>query len=226
MRSPLTTLSPSATATFTTVACIGDFTALPEAATAGPPLPRRFGAGAFDTAPADGSRRVGSDTDTRLPSTSTTTSVAPAGSASPMLVSGETIAVPKVSAGPVVTVPLSFLPDTYDPDSYQSQGYGTELAALTLPSAYFVDPLGNIALDTDVVGGSDARLRQVVGQPVGVRVQLGVGQADDAVRAGGDQGRTIPDHIGEPLEQVGVVELHGVPPPVAQGRSDPTTHIA
>ena len=70
-----------------------------------------------------------------------------------MLGHTDTIFRPAVASGPGVTVALPFLPTTADVNSYQSSGYVTEVAALTLPSVYLVDPYGNVALDTDLMHG-------------------------------------------------------------------------
>lgn len=71
-RSPLTTASPSATAIFTTVACIGDLIEAPVAATIVPAPPRRLGAAPRFSDVAGLPNRAGSDTSIRLPPTSTT----------------------------------------------------------------------------------------------------------------------------------------------------------
>src|SRR5699024_7552447 len=94
-----------------------------------------------------------SSTSTPPPTTSPSASdeLPPAGSPSPMLITDETISRPAVPSGGGVTIPLTTLPASYDVNSAESPGYLTEVAALTQPSVYFVDPLGAVALDTDVV---------------------------------------------------------------------------
>jgi len=78
----------------------------------------------------------------------------PAGSTSPMLGHHDTVSRPEVTAGGAVTVEVPTLPTSYDVNSYTSTGYITEVAALTQPSPYLVDPYGAVALDTDVMHGT------------------------------------------------------------------------
>jgi peptide/nickel transport system substrate-binding protein len=70
-----------------------------------------------------------------------------------MLGHTDTISRPAVPSGPAVSVALPTLPTTDDVNSYQSPGLITEVAALTLPSVYLVDPYGKLALDTDLMHG-------------------------------------------------------------------------
>jgi hypothetical protein len=86
-------------------------------------------------------------------------------------------------------------------------------------------------VQADVVAGPDAPLAQVVGEPVGLGVELGVRASLGAA----DHGRPLPDGVREPFEQVSVVELHEAPSfssgacgvsPAGQGLSRPTIHIA
>ena len=68
-----------------------------------------------------------------------------------------------------------------------------------------LDPLDAVVgVDADVVAGPDALGGEVVGEPVGPRLHLGVG----AALAVGDEVLPLGEGSTAVLEQVGEVELH------------------